>query len=130
MDNQEEVISENENNVVLSDFSGLEELNETFFYLCSRVNLYSALMPTKVANFMAEKLFEEYKASYSVLATQKAIKEGDKLYILKKEKSTLIPWKFLFFSNKICRITDKELKAKFKEMFSERDKKFNNKGDL
>lgn len=69
---------------------------------------------------MADKLFEQYKVSYTRFALNKAIKDGADLYSLKKEKSSLVPWKFLFFGNKVAKLTDKELKKKFKKMFAER----------
>lgn len=109
------------------DFLELDELNEKFFYLCSRVNVYSSLMPPKIANYMAEKLFEQYKIAYTLFSTRKATKDGTELYELKKKKSVLVPFRFLFFRNKVGKITDKELNQQFNKMFSERMQKFEEK---
>lgn len=108
-------------------FRDLDELNEKFFALCSRVNVYSSLMPEKIADYMADKLYEQYKVSYAIYATKKATKDGSDLYVLKKRKFALVPWKFLFFRNKIGKITDKELKKEFKKLFTERIEGLKNK---
>ena len=102
-------------------FESLDELNETFIRLCSRVHQYSSLMPEKLVDFMSDKLYEQYKISYAIFSKKKAIKDDTALYTLRSEKSSLVPWRFLFFRNKIGKITDKELKAHFQKVYAERE---------
>ena len=109
------------------DFEELKELNETFLELGCRIKEYSALIPEKLANYMADRLFEQYKVSYSIMASKKAIKDGTGLYVIKARKAALVPWKFFIFRNRICKITDKELKKEFNKLFAEREQNLKDK---
>lgn len=100
-----------------SEYEELYELNETFFRLGCRIDEHSSMMPQKIVNFMADKLFESYKKEYELFSLKKSIKDKQKSFVLRIKRAVLCPWTFLFFGNKSGKTISRDLEEEFKEIF-------------
>lgn len=105
----------------------IEDLNETFYKLFSRVKENREFMTDSEFKFFHEKLFELYKEEHKRLTLENSIDRKNTLYELEQRCDELIPRRrFLFFRNKQMKITDKTLRKEFEEYFrmrSEEEKK-------
>lgn len=107
------------------DLQFLKDLNKSFFILYGELYENCELLGSKQFNFMSEKLFEQYKIEYTLLALQKDLADKPELFKIKTRLKFFVPFSFLFLRNKIAKQIKKEVSLSFKEYFSQITKPVN-----
>ena len=95
----------------------LKNLNETFFSLYGRLYENKKFLTKRQLNVMSNELFEQYKIEAKKTLLPKLIDDKFKLFDIKQRKQHRVPFKFLFFSNKLARLVCKSIKEELAEYY-------------
>lgn len=103
----------------LDDF---KKLNTKFYEIYGDLFENRELIGTKAAyDYMALKIFEQYKTEYEYLKVTSETVEKPELYAAKVRHNELVPRRrFLFFRNRAMKLSDEELLIEFEKIHNER----------
>ncbi len=96
----------------------LGRLNELFFRLYGEVYENTELLSKKQADYMMERLFEQYKSEYLKLFIEKDIDDKQALFVLKKRRKGYVPFSFLFWKNKAFKLFRSQITKELDEYFN------------
>ena len=95
----------------------LKNLNDKFFMLYGRLYENKKFLSKKQFNVMSEELAAQYKIEAKKILAPKVIEDKYQLFIIKRRAVDRVPFKFLFFSNKIARLICKSIKKDLEEFY-------------
>lgn len=104
----------------LDDF---KKLNTKFYEIYGDLFENRELIGTKAAyDYMALKIFEQYKTDYEYLKVTSEIVEKPELYAAKVRHNELVPRRrFFFFRNRAMKLSDEEILISLEKIFDERN---------
>ena len=110
----------------------LRQLNSKFYELFGELFENKELMPNKATyEYMAAKLFEQYKGEYEVLKVNSETIERPALYGALVRHNELVPRRrFLFFRNRAQKLIDAEAMAEIEKFFRESKEKIERLNEL
>lgn len=97
----------------------LKKLNEEFFELYGRVFANKKFLIDKHYRFFCNCLFSQYEVEFKKFFLKKNIDDKTLIFNLKRNAEFRIPFRFLFFSNRIARAIVKDIKKDFENYYSE-----------
>ncbi|MBQ9781839.1 MAG: hypothetical protein IJW26_01485 [Clostridia bacterium] len=103
----------------------IRKLNETFFELYARLGENGEDLTKRQRDVMSKYLLEQYEIEYKKIALAKEIDDKKEIYNVKLLKSFYLPFKFLFFRNKISKLMALEVKKQAEDYFNTYSNKIN-----
>ncbi len=97
----------------------LKQLNESFFELYGRVYANKKFLTDKQYKYICSSLFSQYGVEYKKFVLKNKIDNKTSIFSLKRNAALRIPFRFLFFSNRIAKIILKDIKKDFKKYCKE-----------
>lgn len=99
----------------------LKKLNAKFYELFGELFENREIIPNKgTYEYMAAKLFEQYKTEYEVLKVKTETEEKPALYNAKLRRSQLVPRRrFFLFRNRAQKLIDEEVTTELEKLFRE-----------
>lgn len=95
----------------------LKNLNDKFYMLYGRLYENKKFLSKKQFNVMSDELAAQYKIEAKKILAPKVIEDKYHLFIIKRRAADRVPFKFLFFSNKIARLICKSIKNELAEFY-------------
>lgn len=93
-------------------------LNDRYIRLFSTLNQSRSVLPRKQYDQMADALMQAYKRELTLLVGRNSLDTSREMFELKQMLNTFVPWKFLFFKNKVAKVIIKACKEQFEVYLS------------
>lgn len=93
-------------------------LNDKYILLFSTLQASKNVLPKKQYDQMADALMQAYKRELTLLVGRNSLDTSREMFELKQMLNTFVPWKFLFFKNKVAKVIIKACKEQFEVYLS------------
>lgn len=93
-------------------------LNDKYILLFSTLQASKNVLPKKQYDQMADALMQAYKRELTLLVGRNSLDTSREMFELKQMLNTYVPWKFLFFKNKVAKVIIKACKEQFEVYLS------------